>query len=48
MYGADWILGCDGIYSKVRGLSLKERSPLRYLGVMVILGICGSSHSLSQ
>ncbi len=38
---ADLIVGADGIRSSVRRLSIGEKdSPLRYLGYMVILGIC--------
>jgi 2-polyprenyl-6-methoxyphenol hydroxylase-like FAD-dependent oxidoreductase len=39
---ADLVVGADGIRSSVRSLLLGEESnPLRYLGCMVILGICG-------
>lgn len=38
---ADLIVGADGIRSAVRSLLIsEERSPLRYLGCIVILGIC--------
>jgi 2-polyprenyl-6-methoxyphenol hydroxylase-like FAD-dependent oxidoreductase len=38
---ADLIVGADGIRSAVRNLLIgKEITPLRYLGCMVILGIC--------
>lgn len=38
---ADLIVGADGIKSTVRNLIIKEeKTPLRYLGCMVILGIC--------
>jgi len=38
---ADIIVGADGIRSSVRKLLISEEvSPLRYLGCMVILGIC--------
>lgn len=38
---ADLIVGADGIRSKVRDLLIDEnKTPLRYLGCMVILGIC--------
>jgi len=38
---ADLIIGADGICSSVRNLIIgEEKAPLRYLGCMVILGIC--------
>ena len=38
---ADLVVGADGIRSVVRGLLINEDiTPLRYLGYMVILGIC--------
>lgn len=38
---ADLVVGADGIRSTVRGLLIDEAtSPLRYLGCIVILGIC--------
>lgn len=38
---ADLVVGADGIRSAVRNLLIgEEMSPLRYLGCMVILGIC--------
>ena len=38
---ADLVVGADGIRSSVRRLLIgEERSPLRYLGCVVILGIC--------
>ena len=38
---ADLVVGSDGIRSIVRNLIIKEeKNPLRYLGCMVILGIC--------
>ncbi|MFT6240958.1 MAG: 2-polyprenyl-6-methoxyphenol hydroxylase-like FAD-dependent oxidoreductase [Akkermansiaceae bacterium] len=38
---ADLVVGADGIRSSVRGLLMGEdASPLRYLGCIVILGIC--------
>lgn len=38
---ADLVVGADGIYSTVRKLLIGEEiTPLRYLGCMVILGIC--------
>ena len=38
---ADLVVGADGIRSSVRNLIIgKEKFPLRYLGCMVILGIC--------
>ncbi|MBA4240009.1 MAG: FAD-dependent monooxygenase [Sphingobacteriaceae bacterium] len=38
---ADLVVGADGIRSKVRSLLIGEdSSPLRYLGCIVILGIC--------
>jgi salicylate hydroxylase len=38
---ADLVVGADGIRSSVRGLLIGEdTSPLRYLGCIVILGIC--------
>lgn len=38
---ADLLVGADGIRSAVRNLLIKEEiSPLRYLGCIVILGIC--------
>jgi salicylate hydroxylase len=52
---ADLVVGADGIHSSVRRLLIGEDvSPLRYLGCVVILGICpladlaGSSDSLSS
>ncbi len=42
---ADLIVGADGIRSVVRGLLIGEEiSPLRYLGCIVILGICPLSN----
>jgi salicylate hydroxylase len=50
---ADLVVGADGIRSAVRNLLIDEKiSPLRYLGFIVILGICpmkqleGLEHSL--
>lgn len=38
---ADLLVGADGIRSTVRNLIIdEEKAPLRYLGCMVILGIC--------
>ena len=38
---ADLVVGADGIRSTVRNLIIdEEKTPLRYLGCMVILGIC--------
>lgn len=38
---ADMVVGADGIRSTLRNLLIKPKSkPLRYLGCMVILGIC--------
>jgi salicylate hydroxylase len=38
---ADLVVGADGIRSQVRSLLIGEdRSPLQYLGCIVILGIC--------
>lgn len=38
---ADLVVGADGIRSTVRNLIIgEEKAPLRYLGCMVILGIC--------
>lgn len=37
---ADLIVGADGIRSTVRKLVIKNDAPLRYLGCIVILGIC--------
>lgn len=38
---ADLVVGADGVNSKVRQLIIKnDITPLRYLGCMVILGIC--------
>lgn len=38
---ADLVVGCDGIRSSLRKLLIDEHmSPLRYLGCIVILGIC--------
>ncbi len=38
---ADLVVGADGIYSSVRSRILwEEKAPLRYLGCIVILGIC--------
>ena len=46
-YEADVVIGCDGIYSNLRRLAIEDDAPLKYLGVMVGLGICGSNHSLN-
>lgn len=44
---ADLVVGADGIRSTVRKLMIEEsKNPLRYLGCIVILGIC-SIHSLN-
>jgi 2-polyprenyl-6-methoxyphenol hydroxylase-like FAD-dependent oxidoreductase len=49
---ADLVVGADGIRSSVRELLIGEDTPLRYLGCIVILGICpladlnGIEHSL--
>ena len=49
---ADLVVGADGIRSSVRELLIGEDTPLRYLGCIVILGICpladlkGIKHSL--
>ncbi len=50
---ADLVVGADGIFSAVRNLLMGEdKTPLRYLGCIVILGICpladikGLDHSL--
>ena len=41
---ADLVVGADGIRSSVRRLLIgEEANPLRYLGCMVILGICAMS-----
>ncbi len=37
---ADLVVGADGIRSVVRSLLVGDESPLRYLGCVVILGIC--------
>jgi len=37
---ADLVVGADGIRSTVRRLLIGEDTPLRYLGCIVILGIC--------
>lgn len=37
---ADIVVGADGIRSAVRTLLIDEDTPLRYLGYVVILGIC--------
>lgn len=37
---ADFAVGADGIHSAVRRLLLDTETPLRYLGCIVILGIC--------
>jgi len=37
---ADLVVGADGIRSIVRSLLIDEDTPLRYLGYVVILGIC--------
>ncbi|MFD1605550.1 FAD-dependent oxidoreductase [Flavobacterium artemisiae] len=37
---ADLVVGADGIRSVVRTLLIGEKTPLRYLGCIVILGIC--------
>jgi 2-polyprenyl-6-methoxyphenol hydroxylase-like FAD-dependent oxidoreductase len=36
----DLVVGADGIHSTLRRLLIGEEFPLRYLGCMVILGIC--------
>jgi salicylate hydroxylase len=42
---ADLVVGADGIRSSVRNLLIgEETSPLRYLGCIVILGICPLVH----
>ena len=42
------MIGCDGIYSSVRKAAVLNESPLNYLGVVVVLGLCKSSHVLNQ
>ena len=42
------VIGCDGIYSKLRSKSIEDDSELNYLGVFVVLGICSCKHPLSQ
>lgn len=37
---ADLVVGADGIRSAVRNLLIDDDNPLRYLGCIVILGIC--------
>jgi salicylate hydroxylase len=37
---ADLVVGADGIRSVVRSILIGDESPLRYLGCVVILGIC--------
>ena len=48
---ADVLVGADGIFSGVRRqkLGAEAGDPLRYLGVLVVLGICrGNDHPLCQ
>lgn len=45
---ADILVGADGIFSRVRAQKLGEE-PLKYLGVLVVLGICrGVDHPLCR
>lgn len=48
LFNTDLVVGCDGIYSNVRTIAAKNDPALNYLGVMVILGICPSRHSLNK
>ena len=44
-YHTDLIVGADGIRSAVRNWGIgEEKTPLNYLGCMVILGICSLDH----
>jgi 2-polyprenyl-6-methoxyphenol hydroxylase-like FAD-dependent oxidoreductase len=50
---ADLVIGCDGINSQVRRAmfgyeQLDDTSPLNYLGIIVVLGITYSDHSLCK
>ena len=42
------LLACDGIYSSVKSQLVKNPKGLRYLGVMIVLGLCPNSHALNK
>ena len=51
IYQADVIVGCDGINSRVRKYlypQLADDVSLNYLGIIVVLGITGSTHFLAN
>ncbi len=41
------MVGCDGIFSTLRKLATIEEKELNFLGVMIVLGISGSEHTLA-
>jgi salicylate hydroxylase len=47
---ADLVIGCDGINSRVRKAMFGEEGdmPLKYLGIIVVLGITYSEHPLAK
>lgn len=46
-HGADVVVGCDGVNSTCRRLCmLNEEAPIKYLGIVLVLGICKCSHYL--
>jgi 2-polyprenyl-6-methoxyphenol hydroxylase-like FAD-dependent oxidoreductase len=45
---SDLVIGCDGIYSILRKYALSSNEGLTYLGIIVVLGLCGSDHPLTK
>jgi len=44
----DLLIGCDGVHSAVRNNVIKNDRELRYLNILIVLGICGSDHPLTK